>query len=218
MMSISVDTSLAGEEANHARLFGFIRNNLLEKGYSYHSEAMPPILMEMLWQHMQDSRFNVAGIGRHQDHVVNHGVRSDEICWIAGNSAAGKAWLVWAEGLQTYLNRQLMLGLFSFESHFAHFPACGFYKKHKDAFKGEANRILSVVVYLNKDWQQGDAGELVLYDETGSENILSVPPIFGSVIVFLSEDFPHEVLPTTKDRHSIAGWFRLNNFNPVATG
>jgi len=27
-------------------------------------------------------------------------------------------------------------------------------------------------------------------------------------VIFLSERFPHEVLPAKKKRHSIAGWFR----------
>jgi len=28
--------------------------------------------------------------------------------------------------------------------------------------------------------------------------------------VFLSDKFPHEVLPAKKKRHSIAGWFRVD--------
>ncbi len=48
---------------------------------------------------------------------------------------------------------------------------------------------------------------LVLYrgDEPGAiERILPSP---GLMVLFLSEDFPHEVLPATRSRHSIAGWF-----------
>jgi SM-20-related protein len=30
------------------------------------------------------------------------------------------------------------------------------------------------------------------------------------VVIFLSERIPHEVLPATRDRYSIAGWFRVN--------
>jgi len=101
----------------------------------------------------------------------------------------------------------LFLGLFSFESHFAHYPPGAFYKTHLDAFKGESNRILSVVTYLNSGWLPDDGGEMVLYTETDS---LSVTPALSTLAIFLSEDFPHEVLPTQRDRYSIAGWFRLN--------
>jgi SM-20-related protein len=30
------------------------------------------------------------------------------------------------------------------------------------------------------------------------------------MVLFLSEEIPHEVLPAHTDRASIAGWFRLN--------
>lgn len=29
-------------------------------------------------------------------------------------------------------------------------------------------------------------------------------------MLFLSEEFPHEVLPASRERYSIAGWFRVN--------
>ena len=39
---------------------------------------------------------------------------------------------------------------------------------------------------------------------------ITVTPNFGTIVVFLSEEFPHEVLPALRDRYAIAGWFRLN--------
>jgi SM-20-related protein len=40
--------------------------------------------------------------------------------------------------------------------------------------------------------------------------IEKVVPQMGTLVVFLSERFPHEVLPAHADRYSIAGWFRVN--------
>ena len=75
---------------------------------------------------------------------------------------------------------------------------------------GEANRVLSVVAYLNSSWSQDDGGELVLYrDEQDAEGI-KVTPLNGTLVIFLSEEFPHEVLPANRDRYSVAGWFRCN--------
>lgn len=65
-----------------------------------------------------------------------------------------------------------MLGLFSFESHFAHYAPGAFYKTHVDAFKGQANRVLSVVYYLNEAWGAKDGGEMVLYSDTQPDHIL----------------------------------------------
>ncbi|WP_338057695.1 2OG-Fe(II) oxygenase [Shewanella japonica] len=41
--------------------------------------------------------------------------------------------------------------------------------------------------------------------------VAAVTPSLGTIVVFLSEEFPHEVLPAKLDRYSIAGWFCLNN-------
>ena len=70
-----------------------------------------------------------------------------------------------------------------------------FYKKHLDAFKGTNSRILSTVLYLNPGWLAGDGGELVLYHPVSDEVLEVVTPDFGKMVIFLSEEFPHEVLP-----------------------
>ncbi|WP_205737949.1 2OG-Fe(II) oxygenase [Granulosicoccus antarcticus] len=137
-------------------------------------------------------------------------IRNDQISWINDSTVAGIAWIAWIAELQSYLNAHLFLGLFSFESHYAHYgPGC-FYGRHQDAFHGDANRVLSLIVYLNPEWQAGDAGELVLYTGTSPEERLVIHPQFGTLVMFLSEDIEHEVLVTNKDRRSIAGWFHLN--------
>lgn len=197
-------------------LFEAVATDLLEKGFSVRPASLPSELAEQLWLHLQqmpEHRFRLAGIGREQDHVHNQFVRTDAISWITGESEAGDAWLKWASALQTYLNQRLFLGLFSFESHFAHYAPGDFYKRHLDAFKGEANRILSLVVYLNPGWQPADGGELVIYADQQDLTGLRVTPAFGTVVAFLSEEFPHEVLPAKRDRYSIAGWYRLNTSN-----
>lgn len=201
-------------------LFESISNDLVDKGYSIRPYALPERLANLLLQQineLSDETFKRAGIGRANDHVINDFIRTDEICWITGSSEAGSEWIKWTESLQTYLNRHLFLGLFSFESHFAHYAKGDFYKTHKDAFKGEGNRVLSLVVYLNQNWSADDGGELVIYDKESTVSSVidnrkvMVTPSFGTIVAFLSEDFPHEVLPAKRDRYSIAGWFRLNN-------
>lgn len=112
--------------------------------------------------------------------------------------------------MQCYLNRRLFLGLFSFESHYAHYCSGDFYKRHYDAFKGETSRKVSVIVYLNRQWLARDGGELVLYSNNNDKVGLKVPPSFATVVVFMSSEFPHEVLRANRDRYSIAGWFSPN--------
>jgi len=205
------------DDGDHPVLFENISRDLLLKGYSINPYALPLGLAEDLWQHLQqmpEAAFSAAGIGRQQDYNLNGFVRSNQIAWIQGNSPAGQAWLEWSRALQTYLNRRLFLGLFSFESHFAHYASGDFYKRHVDAFKGQANRVISLIVYLNRDWNPADGGELVLYQPDADQDPIRVTPTFGTVVAFLSEDFPHEVLPARRDRFSIAGWYRLNSSHP----
>ncbi|TVZ40443.1 SM-20-related protein [Alteromonadaceae bacterium 2753L.S.0a.02] len=194
-------------------LFARIATDIEIKGFSINPAALPHELGDSLsaYAHqLHAAKFERAGIGRADDFFKNSFVRSDEICWITGESLTGQAWLTWCLRLQRFLNRRLFLGLFSFESHFAHYKPGDFYKRHFDAFRGEANRVLSVVVYLNPAWGPDDGGELVLYSEDSDTQGVKVTPLQGTVVVFLSEEFPHEVLPAHRDRYSIAGWYRVN--------
>jgi SM-20-related protein len=200
-------------------MFDLIASDLRLKGYSVQKHALSPGLVSELlhtFKTMPSAALKQAGIGRAGDQQANSEIRRDEIAWIESNGGgAAHQWLEFSAQLQQHLNRTLMLGLFSFESHFAHYAPGAFYKTHVDAFKGQANRILSVVLYLNPEWSAADGGELVLYSDqssdAGKQDVLeTIQPLGGTLAVFLSEDFPHEVLPAKRDRYSIAGWYRVN--------
>lgn len=84
-----------------------------------------------------------------------------------------------------------------------------FYKTHMDAFKKSKNRIVTTVYYLNETWYEENGGLLVIYDDNA--NVLTkVIPQANTLVVFLSDKFPHEVLAAKKNRFSIAGWFRID--------
>ena len=208
------------DSGSEDHLFVRIANDLQTRGYSINYGAMPEKLTSSLWHHlghMHSDAFVKAGVGREGDHHFDTTIRTDEICWITGGSLAGRQWLKWAAELQQFLNRQLFLGLFSFESQFAHYAPGTYYRRHLDAFHGESNRLLSVVLYLNRGWKIEDAGELVIYLNTEDFQGIRVMPNWATIVVFLSEDFPHEVLPSKRDRYSVVGWYRLNTskFNRI---
>ena len=70
---------------------------------------------------------------------------------------------------------------------------------------------MSTVAYLNADWTVADGRELVLCSDDGDREGTRVLPVMGTLVVFLSEEFPHKVLPASRDRYSVAGWFRVNS-------
>ncbi|WP_025534541.1 2OG-Fe(II) oxygenase [Vibrio parahaemolyticus] len=151
-----------------------------------------------------------ARIGRNDDVTRIESIRSDKIQWL--KPAMGQPianYLSKMEEIRQEVNRHFFLGLFEYEAHFAKYEKGDFYQKHLDCFKGNENRRLTTVFYMNESWSEEDAGELVVYDLNDKE-IATIPPRGGSLLVFLSEQFPHEVLPTNAQRFSIAGWFRIN--------
>ena len=154
-----------------------------------------------------------AAIGRGDKEHRNQFVRRDRIAWLDPSTTALHGWFTGLGYLREALNKRLFLGLWDFECHLAHYQAGAFYKRHYDAFRGRSNRRVSLVAYLNSGWSPQQGGELVLYTdpECESQGAIRVTPLLGTVVLFLSEDIPHEVLPVTRDRFSVAGWFRVND-------
>lgn len=155
--------------------------------------------------------FRAAAIGSGAQRQTRNDVRADEIFWLEepGASEPQRRCLERFEQLRLVLNRELQLGLFEFECHFARYAPGAFYKKHLDQFLGDGRRRLSTVLYLNQDWQPQDGGELRLYlDKAENADYVDVVPNGGTLAVFLSDRFPHEVLPARHERLSLAGWFK----------
>ncbi len=157
-------------------------------------------------------RLSRAGIGRADDHAVMSSVRWDKTRWMTRESEVQAAYLDVMDSLRLALNEALFLGLFSYEAHYAVYEPGGFYKRHFDAFKGTRNRVLSTVFYLNDDWRAEDGGTLDIFaDEASEVPITSIAPEAGTMAIFLSEEIPHEVRSTVRQRYSVAGWFRVND-------
>jgi Rps23 Pro-64 3,4-dihydroxylase Tpa1-like proline 4-hydroxylase len=57
------------------------------------------------------------------------------------------------------------------------------------------NRRLNAIVYLNPDWQESWGGEFGIYDESGTECLKKIPPIFNRLIIFDSHDYSFHGLP-----------------------
>ncbi len=154
-------------------------------------------------------RFQAARVGRGQAMQQIGALRGDVISWLDTSNSTDHAYLTWMEELRSGLNAALFLGLFDYECHYAVYGAGAGYGKHSDVLSGNQNRILSTVFYLNENWQAADGGELLLFEPDGDKLIATVNPLFGTMIIFLSESFPHQVLTAHRTRRSIAGWFRV---------
>jgi len=155
--------------------------------------------------------FHAAGVGRGATHVQQSDVRGDRILWLDESSASPVEHPFWQalDELRLALNATLQLGLFSFEAHYALYPAGAFYRRHRDRFRNDAAasdvRVISCAMYLNEGWHLADGGALRIYEGERARDVL---PVAGTLACFLSDRFEHEVLPATRERLAITGWFR----------
>ena len=193
-------------------------DDLAEQGWAIATNALPVDLTLELAQECR-ARANLgalqpAGVGRGSAHGVQEGVRGDHIQWLEpGQCAAGDRYLAMLDDLRGQLNQALYLGLEDYEGHFALYPPGTFYQKHLDRFRDDDRRAVSAVFYLNSDWLPEQGGALRLYLAAGRE--LDVLPEAGTLVLFLSADLPHEVLPATRERLSLTGWLRRRGNSPL---
>ncbi|MEO7032029.1 MAG: 2OG-Fe(II) oxygenase [Herbaspirillum sp.] len=148
-----------------------------------------------------------AAIGRGHAQTLQPEIRSDRILWLqSGQSPACDQYLTQMEALRMLLNQHLYLGLNDYESHFALYAPGATYQQHLDRFHDDDARTISCVTYLNQNWLDHEGGALRLHPPGHATQ--DIAPLGGDLILFLSAEIPHEVLPATRDRLSIAGWFR----------
>ena len=175
-------------------------------------EAFRKDLLKEQTDLLNQGQFTKAAVGKGDQKQVRAEIRSDEVLWMDPTSLSPLQAIFWEKvaEVQQVLNRRCFLGLKSFEGHFARYPIGSFYKRHLDQFHAVPHRIVTIILYLNESWTEADGGQLRMYfpQEDGSERVEDVLPLGGRLVVFLSEEIPHEVLPTRKERISITGWLR----------
>ncbi|WP_111670107.1 2OG-Fe(II) oxygenase [Algoriphagus litoralis] len=161
---------------------------------------------------VKQGKFRHAAVGKGGQKQVRTEIRNDEVYWMDADELSPLQKIYWekVDEIRKVLNQRCFLGLRSFEGHFAKYPVGSFYKRHLDQFHAVPHRVVTVILYLNESWTAEDEGALRMYfsQEEGTERIEDVLPLGGRLVVFLSGEIPHEVLPTKKERISITGWLK----------
>jgi SM-20-related protein len=146
-----------------------------------------------------------AEVGHGRSHQLRIAIRGDQTRWMdAASGAAATAYLSALRRFRVAMNRRLFLGMEEEEAHFACYPAGASYHRHRDQFRNNDTRVLSMVSYLNEGWLPEHGGALRLYLPQGTVDVL---PNAGTSVAFLS-GIEHEVLPATRERLSVAAWLR----------
>jgi SM-20-related protein len=209
---------------NTSPIFSYrsISDEIAHKGYSIIPDFVASHeiagLRDQALGFQASGHMHLAGIGQGNDHALKSEMRGDEIHWIEENefNHSLNEYLNSLELLRQELNRSLSLGLFEFEGHFAIYPPGARYRKHLDQFQRDSRRTLTCILYLNTDWEERDGGQLRIYlDDENSGNFLEVLPSAGTLVTFLSSRFWHEVLPATRERVSLTGWYKTRTGIPI---
>lgn len=171
-----------------------------------------------------------ANTGQHAK-TFNTNIRGDHIFWLNETAESSventpnnmhknvlentsiRTYLNQMHTLKDALNQHLFMNLHEIETHLAVYPIGSYYAKHLDQFsqgEGFQKRQLSSVLYLNHNWRLDDGGALRLH--LSDSQYIDIAPTAGKLVLFLSPQFWHEVLPAKRLRASLTGWFktRLN--------
>src|SRR5690606_5897815 len=138
-------------------------------GWAVSDGIVPAALTQLLRNHAhqlwQQGAFTPAAVGRQAGLTHDPDIRGDAICWLDDTTCAtpGQDFLAWTDSLRRELNRYFFLSLRGQEFHFARYEPGRGYARHMDQHSGTSARKVSLVLYLNEDWQADDGGELCLY-------------------------------------------------------
>jgi SM-20-related protein len=184
--------------------------DLIGRGISIQDDFLSPAQVQDLIECLEARRahgdFAPARIGAGESLQRREDIRGDSICWMNPPLLAAETRLLESfEQLRLQLNREAFLGLFDLELHYAAYPAGSSYARHIDQPRGNNRRKVSMVLYLNREWTQGLGGELRIFGEPHDH--VDVQPLAGRLVCFLTEAREHCVLPASRERLSITGWF-----------
>tara|TARA_B100002003_G_scaffold248011_2_gene280801 strand:- start:82 stop:720 length:639 start_codon:yes stop_codon:yes gene_type:complete len=191
-----------------------IIEDLLEKQYSivddfFQTEEIDRLRTSLLAKYEED-QFKKSAIGNRTNELIEKAIRGDFILWM-NEVEAGETEKIFfnkINNLVDYLNKTCFMGILHKEFHYAVYPKGTFYKRHLDTFQNDSRRKLSIVSYLNdENWLKTNGGELVIYKEDGSEEVIY--PLPGRVVIFESQILEHEVKEVkNSERLSITGWLK----------
>jgi SM-20-related protein len=187
-----------------------ISRELGATGFAVRDHYLQPVqvgaLCDCVRERQARGEFTAARVGAAATLQRDPAVRGDWTCWLNEPLlSAEQSLLLELEQLRLQLNRDLYLGLFELESHYAWYPPGTGYVRHVDQPQGRSDRRVSLILYLNENWNEHAGGELQIFDMNGAER--RIAPFAGRLVCFLSEGREHAVLPAHRDRFSVAGWF-----------
>lgn len=188
-----------------------IADDLHRQGWSVQRSYFDLSLARSLYTEVtllqQRGTLRAAAIGKAASRQLRADIRGDQIHWLDGESTPQQGFMSLLASLRDALNRELFMSLVDTEAHFAVYQAGHGYARHLDSFHSANARRVSIVAYLNSGWRQSDGGQLQLFE--GNRVAAEVEPHTGTLVCFISDAIYHAVVPTKRERFSVAAWLRV---------
>jgi SM-20-related protein len=183
-----------------------IVQDILSFGWSYQQNVVDKLTLKSLAP-LFETEFLPAQVGSSLQRQRNVEIRGDLTKWLDPHDPPREIHelVELLHRLKQEFNQRFYLGLKDVEFHLAKYPAGSFYKKHSDRFESDSSRSVTFIFYLHQEWNESLGGELVLYNKK-NEILKEILPDPGSMVIFMSEDFPHEVRICSAERRSFTGW------------
>lgn len=191
-----------------------ILDALAERGWCARPDFLPAAtvaeLADQCRQRHAAGVFHRAGVGAGRARLHEE-IRGDRVLWLEDDDPhpAIQEYFRRMASLRAAVNQTLYMGLQDLECHLALYPPGAGYRRHLDRFAHDDRRALTVIVYLNPDWQPADGGQLRFWtDPEGIAAPMDIQPRGGTLVSFLSDRFWHQVEPARRERLALTGWFR----------
>ncbi|MCB9788566.1 MAG: 2OG-Fe(II) oxygenase [Deltaproteobacteria bacterium] len=158
-----------------------------------------------LWR---DGLLTPAAIGRGPGRARRPDVRGDVTCWLEPTPERPALARLHAffTALGDEVNEAAWLGLRAFDVQVALYPGGGArYLRHRDTFRGRAERRLTAIWYANPGWCPSDGGALRVHEPGASR---SIAPVADRLVLFRSDVLEHAVAPSRSQRVALTAWYR----------
>ncbi|ULQ52981.1 2OG-Fe(II) oxygenase [Flavihumibacter fluvii] len=191
--------------------FDVLIDSYLDKQVGFDAGFLSKSLSSGLQQHLcqlhSDGQMSTASIGNKEEKDPHQQMRGDHIYWLDKNhdNIFEQEFLHRVDDFIAYLNQTCYTGINASEFHYAVYKEGAGYKRHLDQFRNDGNRKYSLINYLNMDWLEADGGHLLVYPDSGKQQIL---PQSQTAVFFNSAEMEHEVTVANRQRMSITGWLK----------
>lgn len=162
-------------------------------------------LLQSAKQH--NANFKPAALARQNG--INTEIRSDHIYWLDEKqnqlNLADIEILKWLTFFMEELRQYFRTSLTEIECHYSIYQNGQHYERHSDAPLTQNKRVFTFVIYLNKNWNPKDGGQIIGY--RNQDTLFKLNPEMGQMLLFKSE-LEHEVLKAHQTRYALTGWMR----------